>query len=109
MHQQVSKNEPQRLVDLLICGAVVEARSCERFAGLAVVLPAEVAALYGSLLNSEARHFQDYLHMARQANEQAGGYEDFSARVEDFLVLDAELVTSDDPQFRFHSGRPVLG
>lgn len=109
LHQQVSKNEPQRLVDLLICGAVVEARSCERFAGLAAVLPAKVAALYGSLLNSEARHFQDYLHMARQANEQAGGYEDFSARVEKFLALDAELVTSDDPQFRFHSGRPVLG
>jgi tRNA-(ms[2]io[6]A)-hydroxylase len=108
LHQLVSKNEPRRLVDLLICGAVVEARSCERFAGLASVLPEDIGALYGSLLNSEARHFQDYLQMARRANEQAGGYEDFAARVEEFLVVDAQLVTSDDDQFRFHSGKPAV-
>ena len=107
LHQYVNKNEPRRLVDLLICGAVVEARSCERFAGLAAVLPPEVGVLYGSLLNSEARHFQDYLQMAHQANEQPGVYEDFSARVDEFLAIDAQLVTSDDPQFRFHSGKPV--
>ena len=34
LHAEISKSEPKRLVDLLICGAVVEARSCERFAGL---------------------------------------------------------------------------
>ena len=108
LHQLVSKNEPRRLVDLLICGAVVEARSCERFAGLAAVLPEDIGALYGSLLNSEARHFQDYLQMARRANERAGGYEDFAARVEEFLAVDAQLVTSDDDQFRFHSGKPAV-
>mgnify|MGYP000020582694 CR=1 FL=1 len=108
LHQHVSKNEPRRLVDLLICGAVVEARSCERFAGLAAVLPGDIGALYGSLLNSEARHFQDYLQMARQANEQIGGYEDLAARVNEFLAVDAQLVTSDDDQFRFHSGKPAV-
>ena len=46
--------------------------------------------------------------MARRANEQAGGYEDFAARVEEFLVVDAQLVTSDDDQFRFHSGKPAV-
>ena len=59
LHQLVSKAEPRRLVDLLICGAVVEARSCERFAGLVQVLPEKVSDLYRSLLNSDARHFQE--------------------------------------------------
>ncbi len=107
LHQLVNKNDPKRLVDLLICGAVVEARSCERFAGLSTVLPADVASLYTSLLNSEARHFRDYLRLAEQANSEGGGYDDFSARVGEFLQADAELVTSEDPQFRFHSGKPV--
>lgn len=107
LHQLVNKNDPKRLVDLLICGAVVEARSCERFAGLSTVLPADVASLYTSLLNSEARHFRDYLRLAEQANSESGGYDDFSARVGEFLQADAELVTSEDSQFRFHSGKPI--
>ena len=35
-----SLDDPDRLLDLLICGALVEARSCERFDGLASRLPA---------------------------------------------------------------------
>ena len=107
LHQLVSKVEPRRLVDLLICGAVVEARSCERFAGLGQVLPEKVSDLYRSLLNSEARHFQEYLTLAEGINQQSGGYEVFSARVNDFLAADAELVTADDSQLRFHSGVPA--
>ncbi|MEC8144524.1 MAG: tRNA isopentenyl-2-thiomethyl-A-37 hydroxylase MiaE, partial [Pseudomonadota bacterium] len=107
LHQLVSKVEPRRLVDLLICGAVVEARSCERFAGLGQVLPENVSDLYRSLLNSEARHFQEYLALAEGVNQQSGGYEVFSARVNDFLAADAELVTADDSQLRFHSGVPA--
>lgn len=106
LHQLVSKAEPKRLVDLLICGAVVEARSCERFAGLTKVLPEKVARLYQSLLNSEARHFQEYLRLAESANQQAGGYAELSERIDEFLAADAHLVTSVDAQFRFHSGVP---
>ena len=106
LHQLVSKAEPKRLVDLLICGAVVEARSCERFAGLTKVLPEKVAGLYQSLLNSEARHFQKYLRLAESANQQAGGYAELSERIDEFLAADAHLVTSVDAQFRFHSGVP---
>ena len=107
LHQLVSKNEPRRLVDVLICGAVVEARSCERFAGLGQVLPEKVSALYRSLLNSEARHFREYLALAEEVNHQSGGYEVFGARVNDFLAADAELVTTADSQLRFHSGVPA--
>ena len=35
MRRLVAKSEPQREVDLMICGAFIEARSCERFAALA--------------------------------------------------------------------------
>ena len=107
LHQLVSKAEPRRLVDLLICGAVVEARSCERFAGLAKVLPEKVASLYRSLLNSEARHFQEYLRLAESANRQAGGYDELGVRIDEFLAADAGLVTRVDAQFRFHSGVPA--
>ena len=107
LHQLVSKTEPRRLVDVLICGAVVEARSCERFAGLGQVLPEKVSDLYRSLLNSEARHFREYLALAEEVNHQSGGYEVFGARVNDFLAADAELVTTADSQLRFHSGVPA--
>ena len=50
--------DPGRLVDTLIIGALIEARSCERFAALAPYLDDELAAFYGSLLKSEARHFE---------------------------------------------------
>ena len=86
---------------------MVEARSCERFAGLTQVLPSSVAGLYAALLNSEARHFQDYLQLAEAANEQSGGYDDFQRRVAVFLALDAQLISSADQQFRFHSGAPT--
>lgn len=104
LHQLVSKVEPRRLVDLLICGAVVEARSCERFALLVQVLPEKVSELYRSLLNSEARHFKEYLGLAEEVNQQSGGYPSFDERVNDFLAADAELVTAADSQLRFHGG-----
>jgi len=51
----------QALIDKLICGALIEARSCERFAALAPYLDDDLNKFYVSLLRSEARHFQDYL------------------------------------------------
>ncbi|MCP1727093.1 tRNA-(ms[2]io[6]A)-hydroxylase [Natronospira proteinivora] len=95
------KQEPGKLVDLLVCGAFIEARSCERFERLIPVLDEEVAGFYQRLLNSEARHFRDYLILAEQAND--GPVDD---RVAVFAEQEAELVTRPDEQFRFHSGPP---
>ncbi len=100
LHKLVRAEEPERLVDVLILGAVVEARSCERFACLAPVLPAPISELYQQLVNSEARHFADYLDTARR-------YGEVDARLPAFLEMDAELVTSVDREFRFHSGLPA--
>ena len=90
------------IVDKLIIGAYIEARSCERFAKLAPHLDEELGRFYVSLLRSEARHYQDYLALA----EQYAG-EDISERVAFFGQVEAELIRSPDPQFRFHSGLPV--
>ena len=106
LHQLVRKQEPERLVDQLILGAVVEARSCERFQQLTTVLPATVADLYRQLQNSEARHFRSYLELAQHISRNRLGDDQVDERVGCFLVRDAELVTAPDAQFRFHSGVP---
>jgi len=101
LHKLVAKQEPQRLTDALILGAVVEARSCERFVQLIDVLPEAYAKLYRRLVTSEARHFADYLELANQISEL-----DLNTRVALFVERDAELVTRPDREFRFHSGVP---
>ncbi len=105
LHAAVRSADPQRLVDVLIIGAIIEARSCERFAGMVPVLEAqgeaELARFYASLLRSEARHFEDYLELARR---EAVGCID--ARVAELLAVEQSLVLAPDVQFRFHSGVP---
>ena len=107
LHKEISKEEPYRLVDTLICAAVVEARSCERFAAVSGEVPAKIAEFYRFLLNSEARHFRDYIELARsyakkERRKMSGDYVD--RRIEVFLDLDIELITRPDEEFRFHSG-----
>jgi len=98
----VRTHEPAALVDKLICGAFIEARSCERFAMLAPHLDEKLSAFYISLLRSEARHFEDYLSLAKSI---AG--EDVSERVKFFAKIESELVLSTDDDFKFHSGLPA--
>ena len=104
LHALVTKQEPRRLIDHLICGAVVEARSCERFMGLTRVLPEDIGGLYASLQKSEARHFENYLTAAHRLNETTQAYEDLPQRIGVFLKADADLITRTDTEFRFHSG-----
>ena len=66
MLKEVRTHEPLTLIDKLICGAYIEARSCERFAALAPYLDDDLQAFYLSLLRSEARHYQDYLALAQR-------------------------------------------
>lgn len=100
--QQITSYEPNALVDKLICGAYIEARSCERFAKLAPYVNKGLSDFYISLLRSEARHFEDYLALA---TDIAGG--DISQRVAFFGKKEAELILSSDSNFKFHSGVPA--
>jgi tRNA-(ms[2]io[6]A)-hydroxylase len=102
MMKHVRTHEPAALVDKLICGAYIEARSCERFARLAPHLDDELNKFYVSLLRSEARHYQDYLSLA-----QSIATEDISPRVKHFAEVEAQLILTDDQDFRFHSGTPA--
>ena len=61
----VREHEPYKLLDMLLVGALIEARSCERFAKLAPHLPSQLGKFYAGLLASEARHFEHYLRFAR--------------------------------------------
>lgn len=102
-----ASREPERRLDLLLCGALIEARSCERFAGLWPRLTEPLAGLYRSLEASESRHFRVYLDLARD-HAAAQGL-DIEARLRALAAVEAELATSPDPDFRFHSGAPHLG
>lgn len=99
LRQHVRTTEPGKLVDTLIVGAFIEARSCERFACIAPFLDEELGAFYRSLLKSEARHYQDYLGLARQFAE--GPIED---RIALFAEVEGQAVQEPDEAFRFHSG-----
>jgi tRNA-(ms[2]io[6]A)-hydroxylase len=95
--------DPGRLLDLLLCGALIEARSHERFVGLAPRLRAPLGDFYRGLAASEARHRVVYLRLA----EQRAGALDWRARLRQLAEIEAELATSPDPQLRFHSGSPM--
>lgn len=93
--------EPGRLVDVLIIGALIEARSCERFAALAPHVDDDLGRYYRYLLKSESRHFEDYLRLARLYSP-----EEIDTRLADFRAIEHDLITGTDQSFRFHSGVP---
>jgi tRNA-(ms[2]io[6]A)-hydroxylase len=104
LRDAVRKDERVRLLDMLLIGALIEARSCERFALLAPRLPARLKHFYSGLLASEARHFEHYLAFARSECDVPN--EEIDQRLADLKSLEADLIIAPDPQFRFHSGPP---
>jgi tRNA-(ms[2]io[6]A)-hydroxylase len=103
MLRHVKSFEPDAMIDKLIIGAYIEARSCERFAKLAPHVDKRLGDFYISLLRSEARHYQDYLSLAEQISGS-----DISERVKFFGKIEAELIVSKDQDFKFHSGTPSV-
>ncbi len=104
LRRLVARTEPRREVDLMICGAFIEARSCERFAALSPAIGGELGELFRGLHAAEARHFKVYLDLARRAALRARV--DLPERIDEFASLEADLILSRDELFRFHSGDP---
>ena len=104
LRQAVRREEPEHLLDMLLVGALIEARSCERFAALVPHLPESLSKFYAGLLASEARHFEHYLDLARK--EVDVSEEEFDQRLGELKTLEAKLISEPDYQFRFHSGVP---
>ncbi len=96
--------EPAGMIDVLIIGAFIEARSCERFSALADIIDDEkLSKYYKYLLKSESRHYEDYLSLAQSISE-----DDISSRVAFFREVERELIDSPDDELRFHSGVPTF-
>jgi tRNA 2-(methylsulfanyl)-N6-isopentenyladenosine37 hydroxylase len=103
----LSTGEPQRKLDLLLCGALIEARSCERFEALAPHLQPPMAVFYADLARSEKRHAGMYMTFARATQRNAGLQPaHFQARLSALAMLESELILAPDSEFRFHSGVP---
>lgn len=105
LRDAVRPQEPHRLLDLLLIGALIEARSCERFARLAPHLPKKLAAFYSGLLASEARHFEHYIGFAK--SECGRSVAEIDHRLQQLKGLEARLISDPDSEFRFHSGVPA--
>lgn len=96
----IDKQEPRRAVDRLLVAALIEARSCERFSILRDHLPdSELATFYGSLFESEARHFATYVRLAKGfAPENV-----VEKRLDELAAQEAVIVNEGDDVPRVHS------
>lgn len=103
LRRLVRAHEPVKLVDTLVVGAFIEARSCERFAALVPHLDEELGTFYHGLLKSEARHYQGYLKLAHVYGDEA----EIARVVGQVREAEAELICSPDQEMRFHSGIPM--
>jgi tRNA-(ms[2]io[6]A)-hydroxylase len=90
----------QQTIDHLICCALIEGRSCEKFQvlaeGLAHVDP-ELATFYRSLVESEGNHYANYLLMARAIDDA-----ETDRRLDFFLDLEAALIRQPNPLPMLH-------
>lgn len=110
LRKEIRTYEPEALIDVLIIGAFVEARSCERFYALAALVDEELGRYYRYLLKSESRHFEDYLALALQMAQKSkmkDPEEDIQQRIAHIREVEKQLILSLDDTFRFHSGVPA--
>jgi tRNA-(ms[2]io[6]A)-hydroxylase len=100
LHELVSKQEPLRAVDRLLVAGLIEARSCERFGLLRDRLAdRELAAFYGSLFESEARHHSTYVRLAKEFLPEAP----LRQRLAELAEAEAALIIAGEAEPRMHS------
>ena len=86
----IRKGRHEQVIDHLLCAALIEGRSCEKFQLLAGALgqvDAPLAKFYADLVESEGNHYAAYLLMAKEIDEA-----ETNNRLDFYLDLDAELV-----------------
>ena len=100
LHSSVRAKEPERLVDLLLVCALIEARSCERLRLLSEApVEADLASFYRALYVAEARHQEVYVELARGIADPA----DVDARLEELAKHEAAVLRESAPDTRLHS------
>ena len=103
----VRKGGADELLDRLLVSALIEARSCERFAVLAATAAEaepDLAAFYQSLFSSELGHYKIFLKLAKQAAAR----EAVDARWGQMLAAEARILGEQAPGSRIHSGFAVV-
>ena len=99
----VRKGDPAEILDRLLVSALIELRSCERFAALAdASADAELSSFYRSLHNSELGHYRVFLKLARKFTERKA----LEARWQQMLAAEARILAGQEPGPRIHSGWP---
>jgi tRNA-(ms[2]io[6]A)-hydroxylase len=101
LRKALRRTEAERRVDLLLVGALIEARSHERFIGLIPRLGEPLGPFYASLAAAESRHAGLYLKLAEKRGANV------RARLTELAAVEAELAVAPDAEFRFHSGTPA--
>jgi tRNA-(ms[2]io[6]A)-hydroxylase len=100
LYKVVRKQEPERLLDTLLCCSLIEARSCERMTLLSENLPdPELAELYRSLLASEARHVSVFVELATEIF----GREVTRERRLEIAAHEGRVLETPGPEARMHS------
>ena len=101
LRQLVRRGEREELLDRLLVSALIEVRSCERFAVLAAAsADDELAAFYKRLFSSELGHYNVFLQLAsRIAAETA-----VQSRWHEMLTAEAEILSQQPAGPRIHSG-----
>ena len=107
LRRLVRKGEREELVDRLFVSALIEARSCERFAILAMAAPdGELASFYKSLFASELGHYTVFLNLAHIIDpvSMTGSRGQAVPRWHEMLDAEAEIIDRQPPGSRIHSG-----
>jgi tRNA-(ms[2]io[6]A)-hydroxylase len=96
----VRGGEPAQLIDTLLCCALIEARSCERFGLLAAALAdAGLADFYRGLAAAEARHQHVYVELACALGPRAAVRE----RLGQLALHEAQVLAGAPPAPRMHA------
>jgi len=93
--------QPGEILDRLFVSALIEARSCERFAVLAAVAEdEELASFYRALFSSELGHYKVFLKLAYKV----AGKDMVESRWQQMLEWEARILAEQLPGPRIHSG-----
>jgi tRNA 2-(methylsulfanyl)-N6-isopentenyladenosine37 hydroxylase len=104
LRRMVRKGEVAEILDRLLISALIEVRSCERFAVLAAAAEdEELGAFYKALHTSELGHYRVFLKLARKIAKPAVVEE----RWQQMLAAEAAILAAEPPGPRIHSGVPA--
>lgn len=98
--RSVRQGQREQVIDHLLCCALIEGRSCEKFQVLAAELKSidpDLAKFYASLVESEGNHYATYILMSRSIDDP-----ETDRRLDYYLDLDSKLIREPNPYPMLH-------